>query len=146
MHDDSWSFDKSLNMIEKLIFTLLYKYMIFPLFWLILSSFFCLNHMKSFLSTVNNDISNDNNNNQCQKFPRKTFFSGFQLIIFENKRSFMKKAILYTTTLIHCKARPVLRNLFSTKQKMAPKWHLCEELLKSTSKFNASNNLKALII
>ena len=28
----------------------------------------------------------------------------------------MKKAILHTTTLMHCKARQVLRNLFSTNQ------------------------------
>ena len=28
----------------------------------------------------------------------------------------MKKAVLHTTTLRHCKARQVLRNLFSTNQ------------------------------
>ena len=28
----------------------------------------------------------------------------------------MKKAVLHTTTLMHCKARQVLRNLFSTNQ------------------------------
>ena len=28
----------------------------------------------------------------------------------------MKKAVLHTTTMMHCKARQVLRNLFSTNQ------------------------------
>ena len=42
----------------------------------------------------------------------KNFFSGFQLTV--NKRSFMKKTVLYTITLMHCKARQVLRDLFST--------------------------------
>ena len=48
-------------------------------------------------------------------------FSGFHLTVFENKRSFMKKTVLYTTTLMHCKARQVLRDLFNTNQKMAQK-------------------------
>ena len=52
-HDHSWCFDKTLNIIKKIMFTLLYKYMIFSLFWLILISFFCLNHVKLFLLTVN---------------------------------------------------------------------------------------------
>ena len=52
-HENSWSFDKILNLIKNLILTLLYKYMTFPLFWLILSSFFCLNYAKPFLSTIN---------------------------------------------------------------------------------------------
>ena len=40
----------------------------------------------------------------------------FQLTVFENKRTFMKKAAPHTTTLMQCKARQVLRNLFGTKQ------------------------------
>ena len=51
----------------------------------------------------------------------KDIFSGFQLTVFENKHSFMKKTVLHTTTLIHCKARQVLRDLFSTNQKMTQK-------------------------
>ena len=51
------------------------------------------------------------------KFPGKTFFAGFQLTVFENKRTFMKKAVLHTTTLIHYKARQVLRDQFSTNQR-----------------------------
>ena len=35
---------------------------------------------------------------------------------FENKLTFVKKNVLHTTTLLHCKARQVLRNLFSTNQ------------------------------
>ena len=34
----------------------------------------------------------------------------------ENKVTFMKKAVLYTTTLMHCKVRQILRDLFSTDQ------------------------------
>ena len=41
---------------------------------------------------------------------------GFQITVFENKRTFIKKTVLYTTTLMHCKARQVLRNLFRTNQ------------------------------
>ena len=50
------------------------------------------------------------------KFPGKTFSAGFQLTIFENKRTFMKKAVLHTTNLMHCKARKVLRDLFTISQ------------------------------
>ena len=46
----------------------------------------------------------------------KDIFAGFQLTVFENKRTFMKKAVLHTTTLMHCKARKVLRDLFSANQ------------------------------
>ena len=53
--------------------------------------------------------NNDNDN-------VKNIFIGFQLTVFENKRTFMKKAVLYTTTLMQYKARHVLRNLFSTDQ------------------------------
>ena len=35
---------------------------------------------------------------------------------FENKRTFMKKAVLYTTTSIHCKAIHGLPDLFSTNK------------------------------
>ena len=38
------------------------------------------------------------------------------LTVFENKRNFMKKAVLHTTTLMRCKARQVLRDLFSTNR------------------------------
>ena len=44
------------------------------------------------------------------------FFAGFQLTVFENKRTFMRKAVLRTTTLMHCKDRQVLCNLFSANQ------------------------------
>ena len=50
----------------------------------------------------------------------KDIFAGFQLTVFENKRTFMKKAVLHTTTLMHCKARKVLRDLFSTNQGNGP--------------------------
>ena len=36
--------------------------------------------------------------------------------VFENKRTFMKKAVLRTTTLMHRKPRRVLHDLFSTNQ------------------------------
>ena len=41
---------------------------------------------------------------------------GFQLTVVENKRTFMKKTVLHTVTLMHFKARQVLRDLFSTDQ------------------------------
>ena len=44
----------------------------------------------------------------------KTFIAGFQLKVFENKRTFMRKVVLHTTTLVQ--ARKVLRDLFSTNQ------------------------------
>ena len=63
-HDDSWNFDKILNVIKKLIFMLLYKYMIFPLFWMNFISFFS-KLCKTFF--VNREqmysYNNDNNNN-----------------------------------------------------------------------------------
>ena len=44
------------------------------------------------------------------------FFVRFQLTVFENKCTFMKKAVPYTTTLMQCKDKQVLRNLFGTNQ------------------------------
>ena len=46
----------------------------------------------------------------------KDIFMGFQLTVVENKRSFMKKAVLQTTNLMYCKARQVLRDLLSIDQ------------------------------
>ena len=54
-----------------------------------------------------------------KKFPGKTFFAGFQLTVFENKLTFLKKAVLHTTTLMHCKARQVLGNLLMTNNEIA---------------------------
>ena len=55
----------------------------------------------------NND--NDNNeNNQCQKFPGITFFFG---ILIKINILLWKKTVLYTTTLMHYKAGKVLRDL-----------------------------------
>ena len=44
----------------------------------------------------------------------RDIFAGFQSIFFKNKLTYMKKAVLHTTTLMHCKARQVLRDLFGT--------------------------------
>ena len=52
----------------------------------------------------------------CQHFLGKTFSVRFLLTVFENKRTFMKKAALHTNTLMHCNARQVLRDLFSTNK------------------------------
>ena len=62
------------------------------------------------LTMYSNNNNNNNNNNKCQNFP------GFQLTVFENTGTFMKNVALHTTTLMHCKARQVFRNLFSTNQ------------------------------
>ena len=50
------------------------------------------------------------------KVSRKDIFMRLQLTVVENKRTFMKKSVLHTTTLMDCKARQVLRDLFSTDQ------------------------------
>ena len=44
---------------------------------------------------------------KCQKFPKNAFFAGFQLTVFENKRTSMKKAVLQTTTLMNVKLNTV---------------------------------------
>ena len=60
---------KILNLIKKLIFSFLYKHMIFPLFLLIYINSFFLNYVKHVFGSNNND----NNNDRCQKFPGNTF-------------------------------------------------------------------------
>ena len=40
----------------------------------------------------------------------------FQLTVLEKKRTFMKRVAVHTTALMHCKARQILRDLFSTNQ------------------------------
>ena len=58
--------------------------------------------------------NNDNNKNQFQKFPGKTFFVGFQLTVSKNKGTFMKKAVLHYN---HFDAlRHGLRGIFSANQ------------------------------
>ena len=44
------------------------------------------------------------------------FFAGFQLKVLKIKYFLDKKAVLHETTLMHCKARQGLHNLFSTNQ------------------------------
>ena len=46
----------------------------------------------------------------------KDIFAGFHQTVFENQLIFVKKAVLLTTSLTHCKARQVLLELFSTNQ------------------------------
>ena len=46
----------------------------------------------------------------------RDIFGGFQWRDFKNKLTFVKKAVLHKTTPMHCKARQVLRDLFSTNQ------------------------------
>ena len=46
----------------------------------------------------------------------KDTFMVFRLTFFKIKCTFLKKAVLRTTTLMYCKARQVLHNLFSTNQ------------------------------
>ena len=40
-------------------------------------------------------------------------FAGFQLTVFENKSTFVKKSVLHTTILMDSKARHCLRDLFN---------------------------------
>ena len=60
--------------------------------------------------------NNDNNNNQCQKFPVKTFLRGFNKEFVKINLLLRKKAVLHTTSLMHCKGRHVLWNLLSTNE------------------------------
>ena len=46
----------------------------------------------------------------------KDIFPGFQLTVFKNKLTFMKRVNPHTTTLMHFKARQVLRDPFNTNQ------------------------------
>ena len=50
-------------------------------------------------------------------FSGNKFFAGFQVTVLENKRTFMKKVAVHTTALMHCKARQILRDPFSTNQR-----------------------------
>ena len=112
-NDDSWNFDKILNVI----FMLLYKYLIFPLFWLTLISYFSILRGAFFCQqwrNVQNNNDNNNNNNQCQKFPKKTFLRDFDKRSLKINLRFWKKAVQHTTTLTHCMATQVLCNLLST--------------------------------
>ena len=52
---------------------------------------------------------------------RKRHFCGISKTFFKNKLTFMKKAVLHTTTLMHCKARQVLRDLLALTKEMAQK-------------------------
>ena len=47
----------------------------------------------------------------------KDIFAGLSIKAFENKLIFVKKAVRHTTTVTHCKARQVLRDLFSTNKR-----------------------------
>ena len=61
--------------------------------------------------------NNDSNNNQCQKFHGKTFLRDFNKQFVKIDLLLQKiKAVLHTTSLLHCKARHVLCYLLSTNQ------------------------------
>ena len=51
------------------------------------------------------------------KISWKVIFCESLINSFQSKRTFMQKAVLHITNLMHCKARKVLRNLFSTNQR-----------------------------
>ena len=44
------------------------------------------------------------------------FFAEFKLTVFENKRTFLKKAMLHAAILMNCKTRQVLRDISRTNQ------------------------------
>ena len=52
----------------------------------------------------------------------------------------MKKAVLHTTILVHCKAREVLRDLYSTNQGNTP----AMTFVKGATKVNLKNLKKAM--
>ena len=85
------------------------------------------------------NMCNNNDNkwiiiNECQKFPEETFLGGIQSTVFKNNFTSMKRICTAYNKPMHCKDRQVLRDIFSINQKMVQKWHLWQELLKSTSK------------
>ena len=51
------------------------------------------------------------------KISWKVIFCESLINSFQSKRTFMQKAVLHITNLMHCKARKVLRYLFSTNQR-----------------------------
>ena len=59
-------------------------------------------------------------------------FAEFKQTDFENKLTFVKKAVLHKNTPTHCKALQVL--LCSTTKEMAQKCHLWQKLVKEISK------------
>ena len=93
-----------------LTFTLLCKYMIFLFFGRPQLAFFSSKlYDNSFAKSeqiYNNN--NDNHNNQCEEVSWK------DIQVKKNKLTFMKKAVLHETTVMHCKGREILRNLFNT--------------------------------
>ena len=69
-----------------------------------------------------------------KKFRGKTILQDFneqfsKIIVF-----LWKKVVLYTATLMHCKARKFYTIYLVVSKEMAQIWHLWQELLKSTSK------------
>ena len=62
----------------------------------------------------------------------------------------MKKAVLFTTTLMHCKVKQILRDLFSTNQGSGSEIQfvagVTEINLAMIGGLDVSNNLKASII
>ena len=60
--------------------------------------------------------NNDNNNNQFQMFPGKTFSQDFNKKFSKVSLRLWKKAVLQTAILTHCKARQVLWDIFNSNQ------------------------------
>ena len=112
-HDNSWSFDKILNIMKKLTFSPLYKFMIFPPFWQVLISFFLSKFCETFLL-----------DSQC---------TITIMIIIINDKSFIERHFLWD---FWCTAQ--LDKFYAIylvlAMEKAQVWHLWEELLKSTSK------------
>ena len=118
--------------------------MIFPLSWLILINFFVQIIRNLFLSTVS----------KCAiaimiitminiKFPGKTFFVGFQLTAFENKRTF-----LFWIQPLRCIAK---LNKFHAIYLVVTKyraliWHLCHELLNSGPKVWKTEGINYIVM
>ena len=102
-----------------------FKYRIFPLFKLILISFFCQNYVKPFLSTVNKctitmiiiiiNVKSFLERHFCSSFLER-HFCGITITFLKINVLLWQKAVLHVTTLILCKARQVLRDLFNTNQ------------------------------
>ena len=127
--DNSWDFDEILNVIKKNIHAFIQIYD-FSSFWLTLINLFphyvkpsyvntewcaiCTITLVIIITIIIIIIINTKNF-------RKRHFCGISKTVFKNKITFMKKAVLQTTTLMHCKARQVLRDLLVLTKEMAQK-------------------------
>ena len=111
-------------------FIQIYNFFCFGWFFSKLRETFSFQHWMMY----NMHNNNNDNNNECQKFPKETFFRDFNKHYLKINLLLWKK--LYCIQQLWCTAKLYkfyVIYLVLTKE-MAQKWHLWQELIKSTSK------------